>query len=112
MFQLLLDHIFLLVKKRSPPVVGILCGCLLSEVVVIGWTTQVGADDMLCCCRSPKATGSGILGFSELGVLRLERCGETFCFLGALTIGMLGFTVGLLASGCWALMSTLVRCLL
>ena len=38
--------------------------------------------------------GHDILGFSEVGALRLGRCGGMFCFLGALTKVMLGFTVG------------------
>ena len=44
--------------------VGILHGCLLSDVMVMGWITQVGVDDTLCC--SPRDTDNGILGFSDV----------------------------------------------
>ena len=66
--SLVTSHIFISSKKSSLSLsgwimVGILHGCLLSDGIM-GWITQVWADDTLCC--SPRATDNGILGFSEV----------------------------------------------
>ena len=45
----------------------VLYGCLLSDVVVMGLTTQVGADDTLCRSCSPRVTDNRIMGFLVLG---------------------------------------------
>ena len=48
-------------------VILVLYGCLLSDVVVMGLTTQVGADDTLCRSCSPRVTDNRIMGFLVLG---------------------------------------------
>lgn len=89
--------------------VGMLWGCLFSEVVVIGWIIYVGVVDTFCCCRLLLVLVGGTLDFF---VFRLGRWEEIFCILVVLIIDMFCFLVELFVFVRRGFILILVKCLL